>query len=810
MPYLYKISEIMLRNYLKIALRNLLRNKVYSFINIGGLAVGMAVAMLIGLWIYDELSFNKYHQNYDKIGRAMQMQTQNGTVFTMQYMPIPLGEELKTKYGNNFKYLAMASFEGDHILSVGNKNLSKSGNYIDSEAPKMFSLKMLQGTNEGLKNPNSILLSETTAKAFFGEANPINQTMKIDNRLNVKVTGVYEDLPFNTEFKNLKFIASWDLYVSSEPWVKKLKEDRVWDNNSYQIYAQIADNVDFETVNKRILRSKYNKVDEGSKRFDARIFLHPMKDWHLKSNWVNGIKTGGLIDYVWLFGIIGIFVLILACINFMNLSTARSEKRAKEVGIRKAIGSARIQLITQFLSESLLVAFFALILSLLLVELVLPSFNQIADKKMMVLWNYPAFWLILIGFSLLTGLIAGSYPALYLSSFQPVKVLKGTFKVGRFASLPRKVLVVFQFTVSMALIIGTVIIYLQVQFSKDRPIGYDRSNLMMMMMKTPEFHEKSEILRNELKTSGAIVEFAQSSSPVTDIWSRSGGFNWQGKDPNLDTDFGIINVTPEFGKTVGWNFKEGRDFSRAFSRDSLSIVINEAAVKFMGLKNPVGKTIRWGDDKGGTDFIIIGVIKDMLMQSPYKPVIQSFYFLNPQNVNWINLKLNPNKSASESIAKIGTIFKKHISSAPFEYKFADEEFAAKFKTEERIGKLALFFAILAIFISCLGLFGLASFVAEQRTKEIGIRKVLGATVMNLWTLLSKDFVFLVIISVIIATPIAYFFMNNWLQKYDYRTTISWWVFALSGLGVMLITLLTVSFQAIKAALANPVKSLRTE
>jgi putative ABC transport system permease protein len=798
----------MLQNYLKIALRNLLRNKVYSFINIGGLAVGMAVAMLIGLWVWDELSFNKYHKNYDKIGRAMQMQTQNGTVFTGQSMPIPMGEELKTKYGNNFKYLAMASWEGDHILAVGEKKLSKPGICFDVDAPKMLSLKMLHGTHEGLKSLNSILLSETTSKAFFGEVNPINQTIKIDDRIDVKVTGVYEDLPSNTDFKDLKFMVPWELYVSTEPWVKRAKEEREWGNNSFQIYAQIADNVDFETVNKRILRSKYNKVDEEEKRFDAKIFLHPMKDWHLKSNWKNGINTGGLIDYVWLFGIIGIFVLILACINFMNLSTARSEKRAKEVGVRKAIGSVRGQLITQFLSESLLVALFALILSLLFVELALPFFNEVANKQMTVLWKIPSFWLILIGFSLLTGLIAGSYPALYLSSFQPVKVLKGTFKVGRFASLPRKVLVVFQFTVSMALIIGTAIIYLQVQFSKNRPIGYDRNNLMMISMKTPEFHDKSELLRNELKTSGAIVEFAQSSSPLTDVWSNVGGFNWQGKDPNLDTDFGIISVTPEFGKTVGWNFKEGRDFSRAFSRDSLSVILNEASVKFMGIKNPIGKTI-WGDDKN-KHFTIIGVIKDMLMQSPYKPVKQSFYFLNYKDVNWINLKLNPNKSASESIAKIGSIFKKHISSAPFEYKFADDEFAAKFKTEEQIGKLALFFAILAIFISCLGLFGLASFVAEQRTKEIGIRKVLGATVMNLWTLLSKDFVLLVIISVVIATPIAYLFMNNWLQKYDYRTNISWWVFAFSGVGVLAITLLTVSFQAIKAALANPVKSLRTE
>jgi ABC-type antimicrobial peptide transport system permease subunit len=800
----------MLQNYIKIAFRNLVRNKVYSFINIGGLAVGMAVAILIGLWIHDELSFNKYHKNYDKIGRLMQNQTENGTVFTGMAMPFPMGPELKNKYGNNFKYLTMASWEGDHILSIGDKKLSKSGIYFDVDAPKMLSLKMLQGTNEGLKSPNSILLSETTAKAFFGEGNPINQTMKIDNKLDVKVTGVYEDLPFNTNFKDLKFIAPWDLYVSSEQWIKNARDRNQWGNNSFQIYAQIADNTDLVTVNKRILRSKYNNLEAYEKRFDAKIFLHPMKDWHLKSNWKEGQNTGGLIEYVWLFGIVGIFVLLLACINFMNLSTARSEKRAKEVGVRKAIGSVRGQLVTQFLSESLLVTFFAFIISLLLVELALPFFNEVADKRMSILWTNPLFWLLLIGFSMFTGLIAGSYPALYLSSFQPVKVLKGTFKVGRFASIPRKVLVVFQFTVSVALIIGTIIIYLQIQFSKNRPIGYDRSSLMMIMMKTPEFYGKFDLLRNELKKSGAIVELAQSSSPLTDIWSNSGGFSWEGKDPNLDTDFGIIRVTHEFGKTVGWKFKTGRDFSRAFSTDSSGMVINEAAVKFMGIKNPVGKTVRWGNDKNGKDFTIVGVIEDMLMQSPYKPVKQSIYLLNYDNANWINLKLNPNKSASESISIIESVFKKYIPSAPFDYKFADDEFAAKFATEERIGKLALFFAVLAIFISCLGLFGLASFTAEQRTKEIGIRKVLGATVGNLWQLLSKDFLILVIISCLVAAPIAYFFMHNWLQKYDYRTEISWWIFALSGLGALIITLLTVSFQAIKAAVANPVKSLRTE
>eukprot|EP00744_Colponema_vietnamica_P024462 GILI01035688.1.p1 GENE.GILI01035688.1~~GILI01035688.1.p1 ORF type:complete len:341 (-),score=-32.77 GILI01035688.1:125-1147(-) len=339
----------MLSNYFKIAFRNLVRNKVYSFINIGGLAVGMAVAMLIGLWIHDELTYNTYHQTYDKIGLAMQHQTENGTVFTGQAMPFPIGAELKNKYGNNFKYIAMASWEGEHILSIGDKKLSTPGIYFDVDAPKMLSLTMLKGTNEGLKNPNSILLSESTAKAFFADADPINQTLKIDNKLSVKVTGVYEDLPFNTNFKDLKFIAPWDLYVSSEDWIKRARDNNQWDNNSFQLYAQIADNVDFKTVNKRILRSKFNNLPKEARRFDARIFLQPMADWHLKSNWKDGVNTGGLIEYVWLFGIVGIFVLLLACINFMNLSTARSEKRAKEVGVRKAIGSARSQLIIQFL-----------------------------------------------------------------------------------------------------------------------------------------------------------------------------------------------------------------------------------------------------------------------------------------------------------------------------------------------------------------------------------------------------------------------------------------------------------------------------
>jgi len=800
----------MIKNYLKIAWRNLVKNKASSFINIGGLAVGMAVAILIGLWIYDEISFDKYHQNYDRIAQVMQNQTSNGRVYSMNAMPFPLGKELETKYGNNFKYIVMSSWEGDHILTVGEKKISKGGAYMDKDAAAMLTLKMLKGNYGGLKDPHAVLIAASTAKALFGDADPMNKLLKIDNKLNVKVTGVYEDLPYNTQFKNLLFIAPWDLYVSSEDWVKRAQAQAEWGNNSFQIFAQITDNTDFATVNKKIINAKQNNVAAEDKKYKAQIFLHPMSDWHLRSHFENGKQAGGLIEYVWLFTIVGIFVLILACINFMNLSTARSEKRAREVGIRKAVGSVRAQLIGQFYSESLLVVLFAFICALLLVQLTLPWFNSVADKKMVIPWLNPLFWLTGLTFTIITGIIAGSYPALYLSSFQPIKVLKGTFRVGRFASVPRKVLVVLQFTISLALITGTIIVYNQIQYSKSRPIGYNRDGLVMIEMKSPDFYGKFDMLRTELKSNGAIQEMAESSSPLTSVWSNNGGFNWQGKDPNLDADFATIWVTHDFGKTVGWQFKEGRDLSRDFATDSSSIVINESAVKFMGLKNPVGTVIKRGDDKDAKNFTVVGVIKDMLMQSPYENVKQTFYFMDYNNVNWIILKLNPNASTTTSLTKIETAFKKFIPSAPFDYKFADTEFASKFADEERIGKLSTFFAALAIFISCLGLFGLASYVAEQRTKEIGIRKVLGASVVNLWSIQSRDFILLVILSCVIATPIAWYYMNDWLLKYTYHTTISWWVFAVTAIGALVITILTVSFQSIKAAIANPVKSLRTE
>jgi len=800
----------MVRSYFKIGWRNLLRNKGYSTINIGGLAVGIAVATLIGLWIYDELSFDKYASNANNVAQVLQHQTFNGHKGTEYSIPMPLVAELKKSYGNDFKYLVMSSWMGEHILTYGDKKISRRGNYMDVEAPHLLDLKMQRGTLEGLKEPGSILLSESAVLALFGDKDPMGELMRIDNKLDVKVTGVYDDLPDNCQFNTLYFIAPWELYVSSEAWVKSARDNSEWGNNSFQLFAQIDDHADMNAVSAKIKNAKQDQLPEEEKIFQAEIFLHPMKDWHLRSNWENGIHTGGLIQYVWLFGAVGIFVLLLACINFMNLSTARSEKRAKEVGIRKSIGSARSQLIGQFLSESFLVVVLAFLIAMALVWTFIPPFNVLADKKIVFPLTNMSFWFISLGFIVVTGFLAGSYPALYLSSFKPVKVLKGTFRAGPFAAMPRKILVVIQFTVSVTLIIGTVIVYQQVQHTKDRPIGYDRSGLIMIPIKTPDFYGKFDVLRNDLKNAGAIEEMAESSSPLTQVWSNNGGLEWEGKDPSLQAEFATIWVTHDFGKLLGWQVKEGRDFSREIASDSSGVVINEAAVKFMGLKSPVGTVVRWGDDKDGQDFKIIGVIKDMLMESPFRAVKQTMYFVGGRELNWIELRLKADEGVAESIAKVEAVFKKHIPDVPFDYKFVDQEHARKFASEERVGKLSGIFASLAVFISCLGLFGLASFEAEQRTKEIGIRKILGASVAKLWQLLSREFVILVVISCFIATPIAYYLLSDWLTKYEYRIEISWWIFIGTAMGALAVALLTVSYQAIRAALMSPARSLKWE
>ena len=793
----------MLKNYLKIAWRNLIKNKASSFINVGGLAVGMTVAMLIGLWIWDELSFDKYHQNYDQVAIVMQHEVFNGNINTGAPIPLPLDAELRKNYGSDFKHLALSSWTNSHILNVDDKKISYKGNFMGSEAPEILSLRMLHGSRGGLKDPSSILISQSVAKALFGDVDPMNKVIRLDNKEGFKVSGVYEDLPRNTTLHDVAFIGPWEYYIHA-PGNERSPTD--WGDNSLLMYVQIADHADMAKVSAKIKTIKLDKLEREDKKFNPLLFLQPMSKWHLYSEFKNGVNTGGAIQYVWLFGIIGIFVLLLACINFMNLSTARSEKRAKEVGIRKAVGSLRGQLIKQFFCESFLIAVLAFAFSLLLLWLAMPWFNDIAGKQMAILWNSPFFWLACIGFTLFTGVIAGLYPALYLSSFNPVKVLKGTFKAGRFAALPRKVLVVTQFTVSVILIIGTIIVFKQIQFAKNRPVGYSRDGLVDIEVTNDDLHKHFDALRTDLLQSGAVAEIAESTSSTTGVNNHRGDVSWKGKDPSMTSFFGNISVSTNYGKAVGWQFTDGRDFSSQSVADSTAIVLNEAAVKYMGLKNPVGEIVRVGK----WDMTVIGVVKDMVMESPYEPVKQSIFRMSRGAMDDMLIKVNPKMSAHDALGKIETICKTYSPSVPFSYRFADDEYARKFTTEERIGKLVSSFSMLAIFISCLGLFGMASFMAEQRVKEIGVRKVLGASVFGLWRLMSRDFVSLIIIALFIATPVAYYFMHGWLQHYTYRAELSWWIFALTGAGAIIITLLTISYQSIRAALANPVKSLRSE
>jgi putative ABC transport system permease protein len=789
----------MFKNYFKTAWRNIIKNKLYSVINIAGLATGMGLAILIGLWIWDELSFNTYHHNYKNIAQVMVTQTFGNNISTDVAIPLPLKDELKNNFGSDFKSMALASWKWDHSFTIDKTKISKSGMYVEPDFLKIFSIKMIQGSyNDALNHPSSILLSESAAKSLFGNENALNKTIVFDNGLNGKITGVFADIPTSSEFNGVEVLLPWSLFLQQDG-VKNALDN--WGNNSFQLFAQINDKTTFESITFKI-------KDIGKKHYPQskpEYFLQPMRKWHLYSEFKNGVNVGGRIQYVWMFGIIGVFVLLLACINFMNLSTARSEKRAKEVGIRKASGSVRSQLITQFFIESLSVVFFAFFLSIFLVELSLPFFNEVADKKISVPWSSALFWLIGLGFSLITGLVAGSYPAFYLSSFQPAKVLKGTFRAGRFAALPRKVLVVVQFTVSITLIIGTAIVYRQIQFARNRPIGYSNNGLIQFGI-TDAIKNSYNAFRNDLLKTGVVYEMSESSSPTTGIWGNRDDFTWEGKNPQMLPLIGLVSCTHEFGKTIGWQIIEGRDFSTDFKTDSSAVIINESAMKLIGSKNIIGKIIT---DENNNRFHVAGVAKNLIMESPYSEIKPTFFILG-KDLRLVNIKLMPTVQISDALNKVQKVFKAYNPGISFDYQFADKEYAKKFGDEERIGKLSAFFALLAIMISCLGLFGLISFVAEQRTMEIGIRKVLGANASGIVALLSKDFLKLVTIAIIIASPIAWIIMNKWLQNFAYRANISWWIFFLAGIVALLIALFTVSFQAIKAAIANPVKSLRTE
>ena len=792
----------MIKNYFKIAWRNLQRNKAYSAINIIGLSLGMAVALLIGLWVADELNVNRNFANYDHIVRVMDNTTQGGHTGTNIYVPMALALEMRTKYASDFKAVAMMSSNEGHILASGETSLGSDGcRYVEPEFLEMMSLHMLRGDHHALDGPGAMIIDQSLATALFGKTDPLNKNVKIDNQKTLKVTGVYEDLPKNGEFNKLLFMFSWAQLVANEPRLKDLAGN--WGMGSCELFAQLRDHVDLDK-----LSAKLRPVMNGHGfTYHPEVLLHPMSRWHLYGEFDDGKNTGGAIEFVKMFGLIGLFVLLLACINFMNLSTARSERRAREVGIRKAVGSLRFQLIAQFLGESLLITSLAILLSLVLVDLSLPWFNQVAGKEMSFPWYKSSFWLLTAGFTLITGFIAGSYPAFYLSSFNAVKVLKGSFKAGRTASLPRKVLVVLQFTVSIALVIGTLVVYQEIKYVRNRPMGYNRNGIIMTYINTPELAKSYDAIRHDLLQNGSIVDMALATNPTTQLFHGGSGFDWPGRDPNFDPNFGLVGVSQNYGRTVQWQFLEGRDFSRDFASDSAAIVLDESTVKLMGLKHPVDATVTSGKNR----VHVIGVIRDMVMESPFRKVMPTiFWMADDSHLGVITTRLNPAISVATALSLMEPVFKAHNPASPFTYFFNEEVYQTNFTLENRIGVLTRIFAAFAIFISCLGLFGLAAFMAEQLTREIGVRKVLGASVLDLWGLLSKEFLLLVALSILIALPLSYYYMDHWLQRYDYRTTISVWIFLGTVVLALLITLLTVSFQSIRASLANPVRSLRSE
>lgn len=794
----------MFKSYLKIGWRNLVKSKVYSLINIGGLATGMGAAILIGVWLHDELTYNQNFDNYDRIARVLQNQEFNGVTETWYSQAMQIGPELRDNYGSNFKHVVVASWPDNHKLSYKDRNVRFNGNFMDPDGPGMLSLKMIKGTRDGLKDVHSIMLSESAAKAVFGDEDPLDKAIRVDDKHDVKVTGVYKDLPDNANFSDMKLVMPFELNIR-----ENLPDYVGWGNSWFQCFVQLEEGVDIETASVNIHDAKLKKVAGNSdERFKPVIFLHPMKDWRLYSHFENGVAVGGAIRDVVMFGTIGFFVLVLACINFMNLSTARAERRAKEVGIRKAIGSLQRQLVNQFYIESFIVVGLAMVISLLLAQIALPWLNSVSQKNMDIPWAQFSFWAALVGFVSMIGFISGSYPALYLSSFKPVRALKGAIKASHGTSLPRKIMVVMQFAISIVLITATFVIVRQIDFARSRPLGYSTNGIISSRIRNSDIKTHFDAFRNELLATRATSEVVLTDTEITDTGITNGGFYWSGKPDDMQEEFNTVRTTLNFGKLTKWELVEGRDFIEG---DTSSFIINESAVKYMNLKSPVGEMVQWGED-GKNRYRIIGVVKDMVTNSPYSSVRQMIFVL-PPDLNFmsvVNLKLDPEMNIVDAVAKIENVFKKYDPENSFEYLFADENYARKFNNERTIARLCSGLAGLAIFICALGLFGLASYMAEQRTKEIGIRKVLGASMGNLWSMMSKDFVLLVLIAGLLALPPAWYFSTDWLSQFEYRVPLSWFIFAAAIGGALLIAMLTVSYHALRSAMANPVKSLRTE
>lgn len=787
----------MFRNYLKTAWRNLIRKKGFSAINIIGLSIGMAAVILIALWVQNESSYDRFYKDSDRLYQVWNRFAMEGKVNSWSTTPKVMAKFIQNDYPE-IEVTTRVNWPFPVLLEHGDKKLKINGNVVDSSFLNVFSFPLLKGDRANvLMDPHSIVLTESAARRFFNDEDPMGKVIRVDNRENYTITGILKDLPNNTSFE-FEWLLPWAALRSVGG------DDEQWGNNSTSTYVLLKKDASLATLAPKLkgLRDKYQH-DEGK---GQRTFLYPFSRNHLHGLFENGKEVGGRIEVVRLFSVIALLILLIACINFMNLSTARSEKRAREVGIRKVVGAQRGMLVLQFMGESVLIAAIAGAIALIIVKFTLPPFNDLVGKKLSLSLLDARVWIGGAGFILVTGLLAGSYPSLYLSSFRPVKVLKGTIRAANALVTPRKILVISQFTIAIVLIIATIIVRLQLKNAQDRQSGYNKNNLIYVFMEG-DLYEKYNPLKSELLNSGVAYSVTKTSSPITQGWSNSWGMEWKGKDPNDRTIVNRFCVDDAIVKTAGLKVALGRDFDLSqYPTDSTGVLINETAVKLMGFKTPIGEIIK----DNGIDWHVIGVVKDFILNSPYEPMQPTVMVGAKGWYNVIHIRYADDANIATSLKATESIFKKFNPNYPFEYTFADLNYAKKFANEQRTSKLATLFALLTIAISCLGLFGLSSYMAENRIKEVGVRKVLGASVTSIVQLLSREFLKMVLIAFLIASPIAYLAMSSWLQDFPYRVAIQWWVFASAGLMALLIAMVTVSAQFVKAAVSNPVKSLRSE
>jgi putative ABC transport system permease protein len=790
----------MIKNYVKTAFRSLTKNKAYSFLNIFGLAIGIVCAALIFLWVEDEVNYDSVNAKKDRLYLVKENQKYDAYMFTHSSTPGVMGPELKETLPGVANACRTSEGEETFLFSQGDKSVYASGKYADPSIFSMFTLPFVQGNaRSAFSQYHSLVITERTAKKFFGnEPNVIGKTIKVDNKQDYVVSGVVKDLPTNSSLQ-FEWLMPFQIHWDNSPWLKS------WGNNNTTTYVELKPNASLTTVN----RQMHNYIQKHEPKAISHMFLFGMSDWRLYDDFKDGKMTGGgRIEYVHLFTIIAWIILLIACINFMNLATARSEKRAREVGVRKVLGAGKNSLIFQFIGEAIFFALIAAGLGLMLLILVLPGFNLLVEKQLALGFDNPYHVLALLSVAIICGLVAGSYPAIYLSSFRPVSVLKGIKLKDSSAAYIRKGLVILQFSASIILIISTVIIYQQIQHVKNRDLGFNKNNLLEIDLQG-QMAKNYAPIREELLNTGHIENAALADHPIIYGGNNTSGMTWEGKAPGSEVLISQRYVTPQFIATSGLSMLEGRNLVARDTGRPIHVIITKSLEKIMGKGSALGKTMHYNGDT--TLATIVGVVNDYVYGNMYgKPDPVMFMIAKPEDNTVMYVRIKPQANIQKTLAGIQRILKKYNPAYPFQYRFVDDQFNGMFLTEMLASKLSRLFAALAIVISCLGLFGLAAYTAERRTKEIGIRKVLGASVTSVTSLLSKDFLQLVILSCLIAFPVAYWRMSLWLKGYQYHIQMQCWVYLAAGAIAILIALITISFQTIKAALANPVRSLRSE